>query len=160
MASSGFQGLFKVSSCLVEATEVVFFFSSWSCGPLKPTLDMGVGLFFLHIISSVIFRNRMASLNLGVIFTQPIWEHMLYLERPGHVSIFRRPRTEILTLILVPKPKNNPSPEHSTSQRSPPQLQNCLIFLHSPVFFHKSPLFQLLGLYFVQARSDVKFPSF
>ena len=45
------------------------------------------------------------------------------------MSVFRRPRTEILTPILVPKPKNNPSPEHSTSQRSPPQLQNCLIFL-------------------------------
>lgn len=75
MASSGFQGLFKVSSCLVEATEVVFFFSSWSCGPLKPTLDMGVRLLFLHIISSVIFRNRTASLNLGDLHTTYMRTH-------------------------------------------------------------------------------------
>lgn len=135
----------------------LFFMVMW---PFKTHIGHGGGTFlFAHYIQRYI-QEQDGSLNLGVIFTQPIWEHMLYLERPGHVSIFRRPRTEILTLILVPKPKNNPSPEHSTSQRSPPQLQNCLIFLHSPVFFHKSPLFQLLGLYFVQARSDVKFPSF
>lgn len=134
----------------------LFFMVTW---PFKTHFGHGGETSLLHIISSIIFKNRMASLNLGVIFTQPIREHMLYLERPGHVSVFRRPRTEILTLISVPKPKNNPSLEYSTSQRSP-QLQNWLPFLHSPVFFHQPPLFRLLGLYFVQARSDVKFLSF
>ena len=56
VASSGFQRLFKVSSCLVEATEVVFSFSSWSRGPLKPTLDMGVRLLFCTLYPALYSR--------------------------------------------------------------------------------------------------------
>lgn len=46
----------------------------------------------------------------------------------------QRPGSETLILILVPKPKNNPSPEHSVSQ-SLHQLRSRLISSPSPALF-------------------------
>jgi len=154
VASNGFQGLFKVSSCLEEATKVIFFFlmAAWPFETHIPACDQTC---LLYVIFSIVLGDGAALLNLVIVFTQPVPGHVLCPERPSHASVLRRPRSEIVILILVPKPKNNPSPEPSTSTRSP-QLPDS--YLHSLASaFHVLPSLELVGLYFMEARSDARF---
>lgn len=63
----------------------------------------------------------------------------------------QRPGSETLILILVPKPKNNPSPEHSVSQ-SLHQLRSRLISSQSAVLF--ACLRHLSSLAYTSRRQD------
>lgn len=70
-----------------------------------------------------------------------------------------RPGSEILILIIVPRPKNNPIPEHSVSLRSG-QLGSHPNFPSISSASHMPPLFQLTDLCFMELRGDAEILSF
>lgn len=102
---------------------MLLFFLSWPHDSLESILYSGIRLAFCTLYSGMA-----ASISSGLYTACPRARAMSRKKKPD--EYLQRPGSETRILILMPKPKNNPSPECRISQSSH-QLRNGL-FSHSP----------------------------
>lgn len=107
-------------------------FLSWPHDSLESILYSGIRLAFCTS-----YAGMAASMSSGLYTACPRTCTMSRKMKPD--ECLQRPGSETRILILMPKPKNNPSPERRISQSSH-QLRNCLLFSHSPGLFSHSPM--------------------
>lgn len=100
---------------------------SWPHDSLESILYSGIRLAFCTLYSGMA-----ALMSSGLYTACPRARAMSRKKKPD--ECLQRPGSETRILILMPKPKNNPSPECRISQSSH-QLRNGLLFSHSPGLF-------------------------